>query len=83
MQRESLTRFRCRSIVDILGQIKTRLDTGAAGQNVAAVRDSIRASAGAFQANFTLSAGSYVCGVIVRERATGRMFGETIDFEVK
>ena len=27
------------------------------------------------QANFTLSAGSYVCGVIVRERATGRMFG--------
>ena len=70
-------------VVDILGEIKMRLDTGAAGQNVAAVRDSIQASAGTFRANFTLSAGSYVCGLIVRERATGRMYGETIDFEVK
>ncbi|HYW46247.1 MAG TPA: M56 family metallopeptidase [Bryobacteraceae bacterium] len=66
--------------VDIAGQIKTRLDTAPA---VANVRDFIQASAGTYQTGFTLKAGSYVCDLIVREQATGRIYGETINFEVK
>ena len=69
--------------VDILGQIKMLLDTGATGQIVASVRDNVQASAGTYQAKFMLTAGSYVCGLIVKEQATGRMYGETINFEVK
>jgi beta-lactamase regulating signal transducer with metallopeptidase domain len=38
---------------------------------------------GSWQAHLTLDAGSYVCAVVVKERGTGRIYGETIDFEVK
>ena len=72
--------------IDIEGQIKTRLDTGAGAQNVAnfaGFRDNIQAAAGTYQGNFILKPGSYVCDLIVREQATGRIYGETIRFEVK
>jgi beta-lactamase regulating signal transducer with metallopeptidase domain len=69
--------------IDILGQIKAATAPDAAAQTVATVRDVVQASAGSYQARFLLQAGSYVCGLIVKEQATGRMFGETIHFEVK
>ncbi|MGA3016369.1 MAG: M56 family metallopeptidase [Bryobacteraceae bacterium] len=70
--------------VDILGEIRTLSNTGAEGSAVANVRDSADASTGGdWEANFTLEPGSYVCRVLVREQATGQMYGETINFEVK
>jgi len=63
--------------VDILAQV--RMD----GRVVGVLRDGKQASSDTYQAGFTLEAGAYVCGVVVREKATGRMFGETIRFEVK
>jgi hypothetical protein len=68
--------------VDILGQIKTLGDAEPARQ-VGLLRDGLQAGAGTYQAKFILNAGSYVCSLIVREQATGRMYGETITFEVK
>jgi hypothetical protein len=67
--------------VDVIGLIRT--DSGKYAQNV---RDYIRiksAPAGPYTASFMLDAGSYVCILVVREQATGRMYGETINFEVK
>jgi BlaR1 peptidase M56 len=64
--------------VDILGEIVAA--EGAAEENV---RDSVQASARTWEADFMLKAGSYVCRLIVREQATGRIYGETINFEVK
>jgi GWxTD domain-containing protein len=63
--------------VDILAEIR-------AGNTVVAnLRDWIPSSSAAFQAAFVLDPGSYVCRLIVREQSSGRMYGETIDFEVK
>jgi beta-lactamase regulating signal transducer with metallopeptidase domain len=65
--------------VDIVGVIRT-----GSGKTSQGVRDYIKAApAGPYTANFTLDPGSYVGSVIVKEQATGRMFGETINFEVK
>jgi hypothetical protein len=64
--------------VDIVAQIQT-------AQHVVAgnLRDSAQASAGTYQATFTVAPGTYVCNVLVREQATGKMYGETINFDVK
>jgi beta-lactamase regulating signal transducer with metallopeptidase domain len=64
--------------IDIVGQIKW-----ASGSVAGVVRDNAPASTGVYRTNFTLATGSYVCSVLVREQATGRMFGETINFDVK
>jgi BlaR1 peptidase M56 len=40
-------------------------------------------SLASWQAHLALDPGSYVCGLVVKERNTGRIYGETIDFEVK
>jgi beta-lactamase regulating signal transducer with metallopeptidase domain len=70
--------------VDILAQIKKRGDDGSIGQMVANLMNgNTQRSTEPFQARFTLPAGSYVCSVLVRENATGRMYGETISFEIK
>lgn len=55
---------------------------------IATVRDRIvfgdsPVPTGDYTANFTLGPGSYVCNLVVREQATGRMYGETINFEVQ
>jgi len=69
--------------VDIAGVIRTVASTGAVGDVKGAVRDGSPASAGTWRANFTLSSGLYVCSLVVREKAAGHMYGETIHFEVK
>jgi beta-lactamase regulating signal transducer with metallopeptidase domain len=79
------------SPLDVIGLIRsssgeTHETGGLKPAKLATVRDSIRFStppAGAYTASFTLDAGSYVCSLVVRERATGRVYGETINFEVK
>ncbi len=68
--------------IDITGEILMRSNTGAVGPALANVRDQVQATAGTWEANFTLAAGSYTCHLIVKEQVTGRMFGEVIDFEV-
>jgi beta-lactamase regulating signal transducer with metallopeptidase domain len=74
-------------VFDIIGQISTRSNAGAIGSVIANVRDHVKASTptpmGPYQASFTLQAGSYICQLIVKEAATGRMYGEAINFEVK
>jgi beta-lactamase regulating signal transducer with metallopeptidase domain len=67
--------------VDIEGQIRTAAPNET-GRTVAAVADRFQPG-GAYQAKFILGAGSYVCDLIVRNRATGQIYGETIDFDVK
>jgi hypothetical protein len=47
------------------------------------LRDCVEVSAGTYQSAFTLKPGSYVCPVVLREQTTGRIFGETIHFDVK
>lgn len=69
--------------VDIAGQVRTRLETGGVGQMAGALRDTVPASAGAYQAAFTLSRGAWTLNLLVRELATGRMFDETVNFDVK
>ena len=70
--------------VDIVGQIRMGSNAGAKGPIVANVQDNSQApAAGAYTAHFTLGPGSYVCSLLVREQDTGRMFGETINFEAK
>ncbi len=69
--------------VDILAQIRMLTSANAAGQTIANSRDVVQASAGIQRTAFTLKAGSYICNVVVREQATGQMYGETIAFEVK
>ena len=64
--------------IDIVGQV-----AWTAGHVAGVVRDTAPASEGTYRASFTLATGSYVCKVLVREQVTGRMFGETINFEVK
>jgi hypothetical protein len=36
-----------------------------------------------YNTGFTLQAGSYICRVLVREQATGRVYTEAINFEVQ
>jgi beta-lactamase regulating signal transducer with metallopeptidase domain len=77
--------------IDVFGIIRTSSgeEPQSAGRKpaaIATVRDYIKfeaAPAGPYTANFTLDAGSYICNLVVREQNTGRMFGETINFEVK
>jgi hypothetical protein len=69
--------------VSILGLINQVFDDGTLGPAVAGIRDDIQAAAGSFQANFIEKAGTYVLSLIVREPATGKIYGETIRFEVK
>jgi hypothetical protein len=68
--------------VEFFGQIKTLSDTGVM-KPIAFVRDNLQASGGPGTANFVLKAGSYVCSLVVKEQATGKVYGETIRFEVK
>jgi hypothetical protein len=71
--------------IDVLGQIGKRQDNGA-GSAVATIRDNFQVpstAASAYTATFTLDTGSYVCNLVVRELDTGRMYGETINFEVQ
>jgi beta-lactamase regulating signal transducer with metallopeptidase domain len=56
---------------------------GTTGQVVANVRYSAQASTGTWQADFTVPPGAYVCNVVMREKATGRIFTESIDFDAK
>jgi len=71
--------------VDVIGQIRAVSSTGAPGATVASVRDYVQASGsgGTWQSNFTLAHGSYVGRVVVRENATGGIYTEEINFEVK
>jgi beta-lactamase regulating signal transducer with metallopeptidase domain len=83
--------------VDVVAVVIKR--SGASGTVVANVHDTILerspvkilkrppimwpAEASPWQAHLALDPGSYVCGLVVRERSSGRIYGETIDFEVK
>jgi beta-lactamase regulating signal transducer with metallopeptidase domain len=67
--------------VEVVAQIRARPATGTVSPVLAVVRDSVAAPAGIFQTNFTLPGGSYACHLVVKEQATGRMFGEEINFE--
>jgi hypothetical protein len=69
--------------VDIVGRVVKRLDTGADGQTMGALRDGLQASVGTYQSGFTLPPGSYVLHVLVREQVTGKLYGETIIFDVQ
>jgi hypothetical protein len=71
--------------IDIIGQVNPVPNTGAGG---ALLQDHVRFGGGqstprSYQASFTLPAGSYVCAFVVKEQATGRLYGETINFEVQ
>jgi beta-lactamase regulating signal transducer with metallopeptidase domain len=76
--------------VDIMAQVRTNSgqalqDAGVKTDVTSGVRDFIKWSAPetpTYTASFTLDPGSYLCIVVVREQATGRMYGETINFEV-
>jgi hypothetical protein len=68
--------------IDVVAEVRSRTGTGPASL-MASLRDSVEASAGTMQASFGLDPGFYVCHLLVRERASGRMFGETINFEAK
>ncbi|HEY6346898.1 MAG TPA: M56 family metallopeptidase [Bryobacteraceae bacterium] len=79
--------------VDIVAAVIKR--SGASGTMVENVRDTILEASpagiafantdapGSWQAHLTLDFGSYVCALVVKERSTGRIYEETIDFEVK
>ena len=70
--------------VDFIGEVRTRLDTGAPVLTVARVRDYVVVTAGgAWESSFTLAPGSYVCRLLVREAASGLIYTEEISFEVK
>ena len=69
--------------VELSGQVKTRVSSGAAGPAIVTIREVLEASAGAYQTGFALGAGSYVCSLVVREQATGRVYEEVVNFEVK
>jgi beta-lactamase regulating signal transducer with metallopeptidase domain len=69
--------------VDIIGQIRARLDDGTPGQIMAQLADTAHAPSATYQAGFTLRPGTYMCRVLVREQSSGRIFGEAANFEVK
>ncbi len=72
--------------VDIVAEVRSLTGFGEGGV-AANLRDSvnIRESRPTAQYNsrFTFTAGSYVAKVLVREQSTGRMFAETISFDVR
>ncbi len=74
--------------IEILGQVRTNAGPGAQGTVVGNVRDGVTfqgtgGPSAKYQTEFTLAAGSYLFSAVVEERSTGRMFGETIPFDVK
>jgi GWxTD domain-containing protein len=70
--------------VDFIGEVRTRLDTGAPVLTVVRVRDYLEVTAGgAWESSFALAPGSYVCRLLVREAAGGLIYTEEINFEVK
>ena len=72
--------------IDIVAEVRWLTGFGEGGV-AANLRDyvNIRESGPTAQYNsrFTLTAGSYVAKVLVREQSTGRMFAETISFQVE
>lgn len=66
--------------VDVLGEVLSQSAGSDTAQNH--VRDTVPASIGTFQADFMLDPGVYVCHLVVRDESTGRVYGETIRFEV-
>jgi hypothetical protein len=72
--------------VDIIGEVRRLLSTGEL-QVASRVRDNLNLNqpdgTGLYQANFSLKPGSYVVNVLVREADTGKIYSETIPFEVK
>jgi hypothetical protein len=68
--------------VDIVAQIKTVPSGGETPRVAATLRDRTQDPA-AYQAGFNLPAGAYVCNLLAREQATGRLFTAVIHFEVK
>ena len=62
----------------IYGRIVT-----AAGRTVSAVEERVETTAGSWQALFMLAPGTYTAHVVVKEAATGKVYGERIDFDVK
>ncbi len=69
--------------IDIIGQIRVRLSTGESGDIKGQLADGTQASTGAYQAAFAVQPGAYVFNVLLREQSTGRLFGETINFDAK
>ena len=73
--------------IDILAQVRTRPVAGTADRVVGSLRDTVTlagtSQSGMYQAEFMFDAGSYICRVLVREASTGRVFTETINFDVK
>jgi len=72
--------------VDIIGRIvQIESDSSTDGPVVANIRDSVQAAQDTnltYRATFILSPGSYVCRVLAREQATGRMFTDWIAFQL-
>ncbi|HVW11280.1 MAG TPA: M56 family metallopeptidase [Bryobacteraceae bacterium] len=68
--------------VELVAQVRTRVESPQSGQMIANLADSPQAAPGAYQSAFTLRPGAYICKVLVREASTGRMFGEVINFDV-
>jgi hypothetical protein len=72
--------------VDIVAEVRSLTGFGE-GSVAANLRDSVNIRESRppaqFNSRFTLTAGSYVAKVLVREQSTGRMFAETISFDVR
>jgi hypothetical protein len=73
--------------IDVIATIAQTLDGGAKGPTVVNLRDFFdhlsAADPAAYNANFTLQPGSYVCRVLVRETTTGQIYAESIPFQVQ
>lgn len=69
-------------LVDLIGQVTVATPDGSKGMVVANVRDFFDAAPGEYQTAFTLLPGPYVCNLLVRERATGVMYSQSIPFQV-
>jgi beta-lactamase regulating signal transducer with metallopeptidase domain len=73
-----------------LDAVSGRIEIVAVIQGVSGVAANLRDSVsvrspsanGFYQAGFKLTPGAYTCGVVVTEQSTGRVFGETIHFDV-
>lgn len=74
-------------VIDIIAQVRARSATVVEEQVVGNLRDTVTlngtSQSGTYGTGFTLEAGSYVCRVLVREAASGRIFAEAINFEVQ
>jgi beta-lactamase regulating signal transducer with metallopeptidase domain len=65
------------------GQLRARTSSGESGRVVASIQDRVQASSTPYQASFTVAPGSYVFDFVVVEQLTGRVFGETINFDAE